>query len=142
MRKIILSLMFQVLVLFVVAQSKTQAPALNLKDVIGVWQGYYEQDGINKSLTIEFKEANGQLECYIDIPGRGLKSARFKVRFCPARDFHLERTSTEKTQVMDNTYITFVGKPDGNSITGHYLFGNSCTAGPAPSFSVSRSTAF
>lgn len=142
MRKIIIALIFQVPVLFTVAQSKTSAPDLNLKDVIGVWEGYYEQGGINKTMTIEFKEVNSQLECYIDIPGRGLKSARFKVRFCPARDFHLERTSTEKTPMMDNTYIKFVGKPNGNNMAGHYLFGNSCTSGPTPTFSVSRTTAY
>lgn len=93
-------------------------------------------------MVIKFKEANGELECYIDIPDRGIKSARFKMRYCPAQDFHLERTSTEKTQLMDNTYVMFVGKPDGDKMTGHYKFGNSCTAGPAPSFSVSKSSAF
>ena len=142
MRKLILAAIFQVLVLFLIAQSKTQAPALNPKDVIGVWQGYYEQSGINKSMTLEFKEVNGQLECYIDLPDRGLKSASFKIRFCPAQDFHLERTSREKTALMDNTYITFVGKPDGDGITGHYKFGNSCTPGAAPSFRLSRGGGF
>ncbi len=138
MRKFIVVLIFQVSALFVVGQSKTQAPALNPKDVIGVWEGYYEENGIYKSLAIEFREANGELECYIDIPGRGLKNARFKVRYCQARDFHLERTSNEKTELMDNTYITFVGKPEGNVMAGHYGFGNSCKPGPTPSFSVSK----
>ena len=142
MKKIIAAMIFQASVLVVAAQSKTQAPPLDHKYVIGVWQGSYELDGVNKSLTIEFKEANGQLECYIDIPERGIKNAKFKIRYCPARDFHLERTSTEKTQLMDNTYVMFVGKPNGEKMTGHYKFGNSCTAGPTPTFSVERNATF
>jgi hypothetical protein len=142
MRKTIVTILCQALVLFVVAQSNTTSPNVDHKNIIGLWQGHYEQAGINKSLTMEFKEVNGQLECYVDIPGRGLKSARFKIMVCAARDFHLERTGIDKTQSTDNTYIMFVGKPDGDRMTGHYKFGNSCTTRPAPSFSVSRSDAF
>ena len=142
MRKSIALIILQASMLCAVGQSKMQDPVLNHKDVMGLWLGHYEQSGIKKSLTIEFKETNGELECYVDIPDRSIKSAKFKIRYCPAHDLHLTRTSTEKTLLMDNTYLVFVGKPVGDSITGHYGFGNSCTAGPAPAFSLRRSTSF
>lgn len=43
MKKIFASIIFQASVLIVVGQSKTLVPALNNKDVIGIWQGHYEQ---------------------------------------------------------------------------------------------------
>jgi hypothetical protein len=53
-------------------------------------------------------------------------------------DFHLERKSTDKTALSDNTYFMFVGKPKGNKMSGHYKAGESRKPGNLPSFSVTK----
>ena len=121
-----------------IAQNASELLPADQKEILGKWQGYYEQSGINKDLTIEFKEVNGLVLCFIDIPDRGIKNAKFEIGVCSAMDFHLERKSTDKTALSDNTYFMFVGKPKGNKMSGHYKVGESCKPGNLPSFSVTK----
>lgn len=113
MKNVMVSTMLLVVtVVSAAAQSCSVPPPVDKKATIGKWQGNYTQNGEIKTLQVEFQEADEQVVPYVDMKGHGMKNARFEMKVCGQKELHLKKVN------VDNTTFEFVGKPQGDKITG------------------------
>lgn len=98
-------------------------------ETTGTWKGFYIEDGMKKSITISFNDDHQT--CVVDMPDRGVVNATCQINVCEAGDLHITRTGPGNA-------FTFVGKPNGNSLTGNYKMGESCSPGKMKEFKVER----
>lgn len=109
---IVTTVLLAVMVVSAAAQSCSVPPPVDKKATLGKWQGNYTQNGEIKTLQVEFQEADNQVVPYVDMPGHRMKNARFELKVCGQKELHLKKVN------VDNTTFEFVGKPQGDKITG------------------------
>ena len=109
---IVTTMLLAVMVVSASAQSCSVPPPVDKKATLGKWQGNYTQNGEIKTLKVEFQEADEQIVPYVDMPGHRMKNTRFELKVCGQKELHLKKVN------VDNTTFEFVGKPQGDKITG------------------------
>ena len=130
--KTIYALIVCVLVLGVSVRAQVCPPAQPIDEqaAVGIWTGHYTENGAIRNLKIEFKVLGGQLVSYIDMPDRGLRNSRFETSICSSMELHMKKLN------VDNIALQFIGKPEGNRMSGRFMIGENCSTARADTFSL------